>query len=133
MRKKYLIFIAVFVILAVGYTFRFEILSKIYVEFEVKSEIRKKLHDPSSLQIVEFVWLYGARANELDNVPRGLKYIMEPLFKSDVVEGLRVFKVRYRAKNAYGALRLNTAYGFGVSYKGGPSHTKVYDEDELRL
>ena len=56
---------------------------------------------------------------------------MEPLLKSDVVEGLRVFKVRYRAKNAYGALRLNNAYGSNVSYKGGPSHTKVYDEAEL--
>ena len=113
MRKIFLIFIAVFVILAVGYTFKFE-LATIYANIGVKSEIRKKLHDPSSLQIVEFVWLYGARANEFDKVTRGLKYIMEPLFKSDVVEGLRVFKVRYRAKNAYGALRLKTAYGFTV-------------------
>ena len=79
MRKIFLIFIAVFVILAVGYTFKFE-LATIYANIGVKSEIRKKLHDPSSLQIVEFVWLYGARANEFDKVPRGLKYIMEPPF-----------------------------------------------------
>ena len=32
----------------------------------------------------------------------------------DVVDSLAVFKIRYRAKNAYGALRLNTAYGFTI-------------------
>ena len=132
MRKKYLIFIAVFVILAVGYTFRFEI-SMIVVKMKVKGAIRKKLHDPSSLQIVEFVMLYSARVDDWDKIPIGLKYIMRPLLDDDVTDSLGVFKVLYRATNAYGALRLQTAYGFVVYYKVGGSHTKVYDEDELRL
>ena len=71
MRKRYLIFIAVFVILVVGYTFRVEI-STIYVKTKAIGELRKKLHDPSSLQVVEFLVLYGANAKEFDKIPKGL-------------------------------------------------------------
>ena len=91
----------VFVVCAIVYSLRYEI-GDMYIKNRVTGELRQSLHDPSSFQVVEFLEI--DLSDDKAKVPKGLIMILSGSMDDEIVGGLRIFKIRYRAKNSYGAL-----------------------------
>ena len=131
--RNLLIGLGVFVILFIIFsTYKVEIATML-LKKQAIDELRKKLDDPTGMQVLEFLVIDDYNGIEYKRIPRGLFFLIQPFLEDPGEDTIVIFKIRYRAKNNYGALRRHTAYGFRVSFEGGGSIISVNNEDDLRI
>ena len=82
------------------------------VEKHVIEELRAKMHDPTSLEIVNLTSVDLLSYEHFRKLPlktRTLFLLMKPKDRKD---GFKAYTVNYRGANAFGALRLNHVIAF---------------------
>lgn len=71
----------------------------------VVNELRESMHDPSSLQVISIDSEDLSSYDGFDDWPLETRFPIIMATKADA----KVFKIKYRGANAYGALRIGTA------------------------
>lgn len=74
------------------------------VEKHIIQQLREKMHDPASLEIVNITSVDFYDYEHLEKLPMDLRLVMATLS----LENPKVYTIDYRGKNAFGALRLNS-------------------------
>ena len=104
---RYLIFF-ITVILTITILFSCENEKYTKVEKHIIQELRDKMHDPDSLEIVNITSVYMLDYEHFDDLPRDLCIVVLVMKPKDPKNRFKVYSLRYRGTNAFGALRLNT-------------------------
>ena len=132
--RNLLIGLGVFAILFMIFSANREDIATMLLKKQATDELRKNLDDPTGMQVFDFLIINDYEGKEYKRIPKGLFFLIQPFLEDPGEEDtIVIFKMRYRAKNRYGALRRHTAYGFRVSFKGGGSIISVNNEDDLRI
>ena len=101
------------------------------VEKYIIQQLRDKMHDPASLEIVNITSVNMLDYEHFDKLPRDSRIVLLIMKPKDPKERFKVYTINYRGANAFGALRLNSI----IAIAGNDSLTDLFcyffDESEL--
>ena len=101
------------------------------VEKYIIQQLKDNMHDPDSLEIISITSEYFLDYEHFDKFSAETALVFFSVNRADPEEDLKIYKLRYRGANAFGALRLNSIAAVAGKDFGSKIYCYFFREKDL--